>query len=176
MWPVLSLGRMSYTVSESQLSRSYGQIRAMVLPGSDSQPLGLDLFDKPLTPKVLTLQLITIAKLQFCSSNANNFMIGSHHSMRSCFTGSYQEGWEPLICLLPEFVLLSFAFPESSLVIVLTTATENPGVSVKASPPSTLSLPWDAQRTEHLNSTKKRCRSHRPWKGKMVKFWLLSKL
>jgi hypothetical protein len=50
--------------------------------------LSHDSFNKPLSPKILTPQLITVAKLKLKSSNENNFMVKGQHNMRNCINGS----------------------------------------------------------------------------------------
>jgi hypothetical protein len=52
--------------------------------------VGQDPFNKPLSPKIFTTQLIPVAKLQLWSSNGNNFMAGGgvHHNMRGCIKES----------------------------------------------------------------------------------------
>jgi hypothetical protein len=44
--------------------------------------------EKPLSPKIFALQLITVAKWQLWSSNKNNFMAGRHYDMVNSIKGS----------------------------------------------------------------------------------------
>jgi hypothetical protein len=53
------------------------------------EPVGWDPFDKPLSPKLFTLWLITVAKLQSWGSNKNNFVWG----FPTCRCPAATENW-----------------------------------------------------------------------------------
>lgn len=55
---------------------------------SGSQPVGFDLFDKPLYRKLFALQFLSVATFQLRCINENNFMVRSHCNIRNCIKRS----------------------------------------------------------------------------------------
>lgn len=98
------------------------------------QPMGRDPSGNPLSPKLFTLRLITLTKLQLWSSHENSSMVGGHTTWRSvskgCSIGKAEKHWveEMEMTWPPSLNLVSVAGDEIERLIQMSREGQGQGL------------------------------------------------